>query len=37
MNLRRNDNGFITMIVVLILILALALYFVFTRVKSAQT
>lgn len=37
MKIRRDDEqGFITMIVMLILILALAIFFAYTRVKSAQ-
>lgn len=37
MKIRRDDEqGFITMIVMLVLILALAIFFAYTRVKSAQ-
>lgn len=36
MNKYKNQNGFITMIVVLLLILVVAIYFAYTRVHNAQ-
>lgn len=33
---KKNESGFITMIVILVLILAAAIFFAYMRVKNAQ-
>lgn len=36
MKIRRSEQGFITMIVVLVLILVAAIFFAYIRVKNSQ-
>lgn len=35
-SMKKNEQGFITMIVILLAILLLAIFFAYTRVKTAQ-